>query len=447
MLKLRNYQTDFINNLRNAFKCGFKRVLGVLPCGAGKTISVAYMCVEHLKKRDNGYVWFLVHRQELIQQTIDTFNNNGIPTDNILIGMVQTISRHVDRYSQPSMIIIDECHHSTASQWLKIIDSYPTTPLIGLTATPCRLDGKPLGAIYEKLVIGVDSDYLLENGYLSQYDYYAPKTNIKDGDYKIKGSDYDMADVVDRFEKAKIYGDVLSKIDLTRKIIIYSPSVAYSRNLVQIINEHFKAVVAVHFDGDTPDKERKQIISDFKNGKIRILSNVDLIGEGFDVPDCDCVMLLRPTKSTALYIQQSMRCLRPAFNKHAIIYDFVGNVFRHGMPTDKREWSLSDVVKCKNPSSVPELLVRECKSCYLVYKGNARICPYCGHDNGKTKAQIEQEEQAELERIKAVERKKQRQEVGMCRDYDSLVMLAKKRGYKNPAYWAQTIINARHNKI
>lgn len=446
-MKLRNYQINFVNDLRNAFKCGFKRILGVLPCGAGKTISVAYMCAEHLKKHKNGYIWFLVHRQELQQQTIDTFKNNEISLENVMIGMVQTISRHILDYKKPTMIILDECHHSTAGQWQKIIDSYPDVPLIGLTATPCRMDGKPLGTIYQDLIIGVNSTFLLENNFLSHYEYYAPKLNLLDCDYKIKGSDYDMIDVVSKFEQAKIYGDILSKIDLTRKTIIYSPSVAFSHNLEQIINERFNSLVCAHFDGDTPKEERKNIINKFRNGEIRILTNVDLIGEGFDVPDCDCVMLLRPTRSTALFIQQSMRCLRPSLNKCAIIYDFVGNVYRHGMPTDDREWSLDTAIKCKNPTSAPEILVRECQSCFLVYKGQNRICPYCGYDNGKTKKEIEQEEKEELMRIEAVEKKKQRRELGMCRDFDSLVALAKKRGYKNPAYWANVILASRKRKV
>ena len=443
MIQLRPYQKDIINKVRYSFSKNKKRILTVLPCGGGKTVCFAYMAEKHiLKNPTKNKVWFLVHRQELIDQTLDTFKRFNINMNNIFIGMVQTVSRRIELYNEkPTLIIFDEAHHSTANTWLKIINAFPDIPVVGLTATPCRLNGDNLGSIYEELIVGVNSDYLLQNGYLSQYDYYAPNINIMLP--KIKGSDFDNAEV--EF-KSVIYGDVIKYIDLERKTIIYCPNVEFSKSLQELINFHF-GNIAVHFDGGTDKQLRKQIIEDFRNDKIKILLNVDLIGEGFDVPDCDCVMLLRPTMSTALYIQQSMRCLRPKPNKRAVIYDFVGNVHRHGMPTDDREWSLINKVKCRNSSGVPEVLTRMCSECYRVYAGKDSICPYCGHNNGKTKAQIEQEEKAELERIEKVEKKKKRMQVGMAHDLASLIKIGRERGYKNPEYWAKTVLQYRKSKI
>lgn len=429
---LRTYQQDLITATRQAFYT-HNRPLVVLPCGGGKTVCFAYMASEHIKKH-NGYVWFLVHRGELIQQTEDTFKAFGLQTDNVLIAMVQTITRHIKQYKPPTMIIFDEAHHASAIMWQRIIAYYNSVPVIGLTATPTRLNGQPLGNVFDTLVVGVTSEWLMRNSYLCNYDYYAPK--IIDYNFTVKGSDYDMEQVSNLFVKSKIYGEISRYIDLNRKTIIYCPSIAYSENIANLI----KGVV--HFDGNTSKKTRKQIIDDFRDGKIRVLSNVDLIGEGFDVPDCDCVMLLRPTMSTALYIQQAMRCLRPGDNKRAIIYDFVGNVYRHGMPTDDQQWTLNKPTKMRS-NTAPDALVRECSKCYKVYKGTNRICPYCGYDNGKTHKEIEQDKRAELEVVRKIERK----QVGMAHTLNDLIIIGKQRGYKNPVYWAKMIMQARNNRV
>ena len=201
-------------------------------------------------------------------------------------------------------------------------------------------------------------------------------------------------------------------------------------------------VGGVHFDGNTPKHERERIINDFRTGKIKILCNVDLIGEGFDVPDCECVMLLRPTMSVALYIQQSMRCMRYVPNKVATIYDFVGNCYRHGLPTDEREWSLNKKIKVRNSSGEPDVITRLCSKCFRVYSGINPICPYCGNDNHKTRKQIEVEEQVQLQQIKKIERREQ----GMAHSLESLIALGKKRGYKNPYWFAKKVLEGRQKR-
>jgi len=429
-MKLRQYQVSLINNTREAFR-SFKRPLVVLGCGAGKTICFADMAHKHIKLH-NGYVWFLVHRQELIEQTDKTFKEFGIPEDNVFIGMVQTITRHPERYKKPTLIIFDEAHHAKAKSWTNIIDYFQDVPMIGLTATPARRDGKPLGDIFDTMVIGESNDNLIKQGWLSEYDYYAPSVEVLE--YKIKGTDYDLNDVTAQLLKSKIYGDIGKYIDQTRKTIIYCPSIMFSK----LICERYGAI---HFDGDTPKKEREQIVKDFRSGKIMLLSNVDLIGEGFDVPDCEVVILLRPTMSLALYIQQSMRCLRPGENKRATIYDLVGNVYKHGLPTEDREWSLAKQLKARKDED--EIIVRQCQKCRLVYSGNARVCPYCGNDNGNTRKQIEEEQNIELAKVKKIERMK----VGRAGTLEELIKIGQQRGYKNPNYWAKMIISSRKRKI
>jgi len=415
-MPLRPYQIDIINKCRQAFLKGYKRPLIVLPCGGGKTHCFAYMAHQH-----KGKTWFLVHRKELLDQAKNIVGEN----DNIYIGMVSKPGPF-----EPTMIIFDEAHHATAKTWQKIINAHPNAYIIGLTATPCRLDGSPLGQIFDCLIEGVTANWLISYNYLSPFNYYAPSINAITPE--IKGQEFDVNSIE---YKRKIYGDV-SKYISDKKTIIYCPNIAFSMQIAEQVG-------GVHFDGNTPKKERDRIINDFRTGKIKILCNVDLIGEGFDVPDCECVMLLRPTMSTALYIQQSMRCLRYVPNKVATIYDFVGNCHRHGLPTDEREWSLSKKIKTRNSSGVPDIITRMCGKCYRVYSGIKPICPYCGFDNHKTQKQIEVEKEIELQQIKKVERREQ----GMARDLQSLIELGKKRGYKNPYYWAKKIMEGRYKNV
>jgi superfamily II DNA or RNA helicase len=450
-MKLRDYQQDALNKVKYDL-INKQDVCCVLPCGAGKTILFAYMAQNHIKLSQNNRVWFIVHRKELIDQTLEKFEEIGIHSDRIEIHMVQTLANKIKKGKidyKPTMLIADEAHHTCAKTWKTVIDYCDTAYKIGLTATPCRLDGQGLGSIFDKLEIGVSAKYLIENEFLSPYDYYAPKINVNFQEFKTKGSDYDNAQVTELFEKSKIYGNVVSeylKLGKGKKSILYSPSIDFS---IKICNE-FKnyGINAVHFDGNTDKKERDRIVNDFKNGKIDILSNVDLIGEGFDVPDCECCLLLRPTKSVALYIQQSMRCMRYKPNKRATIIDYVGNVFRHDMPDSDREWTLEGKVKCQNASAEKDIVSRECQKCHRVYSGVGRFCPYCGNDNHKTRKQIEQEEQAELERITEIEKINKRREMGMARSFEQLVELGRQRGYKNPRYWAQQVWNSRQlNKL
>lgn len=440
-MRLREYQHWLVEDVKKSFGKGNKRPLAVLPCGAGKTVCFADMARKHVEKNKlKNNVWFLVHREELIDQTLETFKSFRVPLGNVFVGMVQTLSLKIKRgetMDKPTLIIFDEAHHATAKTWERIVEYFEDVPVVGLTATPHRLNGDPLGNIFDDLVVGVDGGYLLANRYLARYDYYAPK--IMKENFEMRGSDFDLQKVTDYFEEKKIYGDIKKYIDPNRKTIIYCPSVAFSKALEKTIDG------VVHFDGDTPKEKRKQIVEDFRTNKIKILSNVDLIGEGFDVPDCDTVLLLRPTQSLSLFIQQSMRCLRPAEGKRAIIYDLVGNVFRHGLPTTPQDWSLNQKIKAKNPQGERDVIVRSCEKCLLAYEGIKPICPYCGHDNKKTTKEIENEKQEELEKIETIEKKKKKREQGLAQSYEALVKIGYERGYKNPKFWAKKIIESRNN--
>lgn len=445
MIQLRSYQENLKNKTREAFK-KYKKVIMLAPCGAGKTVISSSIITDSINKGKK--VCFIVHRQELKSQAENTLEKIGISRAKVY--MIQTLVNEIKKnkiVEIPDMIVLDECQHSAAKTYLELFNNYSDTYFLGLTATPCRLQGKPLGDIYECIVKEIEAEDLIKMGYLADYDYYAPKMNTDFTKVKIKRGDYDKEEVEKYLSNATIYGDIIKyykQFADNKKTIVYCPTISYSEKIEKLFNDN--GYVAKHFDGCTNDTERKQIVEDFRNGKIKILTNVDLIGEGFDVPDCECVLLLRPTQSLSLYIQQSTRCLRPNGDKKAIIIDYVGNCFRHGMPTEPREWSLEKSIKCKNPNGENGILIRQCPNCYKVYNAKIRVCPYCNFEAPKTEREIKQEEKAELERIEKIEKKKKRQEVGMAKDFNSLVELAKERGYKNPIAWANIILKSRRKK-
>lgn len=390
-IALRDYQIEAANRIRQAFKERNKAVLMVLPCGAGKTVLFAYIAEKAQEKGKS--VLFLVHRIELLEQTIATFENFGIELKNIEIGTVINTANQLEKRTAArdyELIIFDEAHHSTSKTWRRIIDCCPNSKIVGLTATPCRLDGSSLGNIYDKMIVGISAENLITQKYLAGYRYFAP--TVEDlSSAKIRGKEYDMQDVEVLLDKPAIFGQVVDnfkKLAGDYQTICYCPTIAYSKQVAdKFVNAGFNAV---HFDGTTNKAERAKIIQDFRDKKIQILCNVDLISEGFDVPDCWCCILLRPTKSTALFIQQATRALRPAPYKTAIIIDHVANYLRHGFPTMDREWSLEKSLKEYQPiNERGELHVRQCLECFGTFK-TAPKCPYCGAEYKLTEKEIKE---------------------------------------------------------
>lgn len=452
-LILRNYQENIISSCRDAFKAGYKKLCCVLPCGAGKTAIFCYLAYLNTLKKASNRVLILLHRKELLKQTEEAFKAFEISTDHINIAMIQSFNNTLKTGVKPySLIIIDECHHATSNSFKAVLNAYSKTALIGFTATPARLDGKPLGAIFDRLIIGVDYSYLIENKYLVDYDYYSPDLNFNYSEWKLKNGDFDTADNAHHLDKKAIYGDILKYIDLSKKIIIYSPTVDYSKKLEAQINEHFNASVAKEFNGKTSQPERDQIVNEFKNDKIKILINVDLIGEGFNVPSCDCVFLLRATQSLTLYIQQAGRALRsdPSNpNKRASIFDFVGNIYRFGFPDAPRVWSLSSSLKNthRHETAHDSLLIKTCHNCLRSFLPSqmltGRLCPFCNAYLPLNTREITIQDKKELSLIKKSQLIENRRQRGRCRSFQQLKKLGEERGYKHPAQWAFYVLKNR----
>lgn len=388
---------------------------------SGKSYVMEEMCRAAQEK--GSHVLILAHRNILLEQ-----HRSLINYPNVRIVSVFTEANHLGENGPVDLIIIDECHISGANSYHIVCDYY-NCKRVGFTATPSRLDGKPLD-LFNIIVEGISANELIERGAISRYDLYAPKLKIDLSTISVSDGDYSTVQLEEIMCDHKLYGDIIGnyeKLAKGKQSIAYCTSIKHSKIICDLFNA--SGYPAIHIDSHTPETERLQVMKDFKGGKFLILCNCNLISEGLTLPSCEVCLMLRPTQSLALYIQQSCRALTPKEGKKAIIIDYVGNVFRHGMPTDKNEWSLGERKKCKNSSGEPDVLVRVCKECLRAYPGTLPICPWCGANNGKTKKQIEHEEQVELERITAIEKKQKRMEVGRQTTFEGLVEIAKDRGY------------------
>lgn len=440
MIQLRDYQKQIIDDVGFEFQSK-SRVCAVAPCGAGKTITVGWMAQGTAVK--NRRTLFLVHRQELIKQSIKTFKEMNIrhgviatkyPRDYeplVQIGSVQTVVRRLKEIPEPDFIIIDEAHHATAGTWKKIIEYFATAKVLGVTATPERMGGHGLGDIFQSLVIGPSAKQLMEWGNLSSYQYYAPPGKFDADEVRVKFGEYVKSDLEVQLDQNTVIGDIIAnykKLANGMRAVCYCISLAHSKH---IADSFCKAgITAMHIDGETPEVIRSQAIQDFRDNKIKILCNVDLISEGFDVPAMEAVILARPTQSLTLFIQQSMRAMRPDKNhpdKKAVIIDHVGNVFRHGMPDEDREWTLE--IKKKKARQSREIGIKTCPQCYQAHYSASR-CPLCGFEYSvAARDEMPKEKKGELLKIEDVQRKERRQEVGRARTVEELEQIAIKRGY------------------
>lgn len=428
-MPLRPYQEELENSVRQAYREGYKSPCIVLPCGGGKSVIIADIAKQTTAKGNR--VLFLVHRKELCDQIRDTFAKWGVDMRLCDIMMVQTAVRRLSRLPVPRLIITDENHHCLASTYRKIYDYFPDCCKVGVTATPIRLNGDGLGDVNDKLIVGVSAKWLIENKCLAPYDYYAPSVADLTG-LKVSKGDYSSADIEKRLMKSTVFGDVIKhyqKLAGGRQAVCYCASVALSEMTAK---EFCKAgIEAVHIDGETPKPERDRIIEEYRRGSIDILCNVDLISEGFDVPDCGCAILLRPTKSLTLYIQQAMRCMRYQPGKRAIIIDHVGNYARHGMPDEDRTWSLGK--KQQGEKTKAEAVnLKECPRCFAVFTPPANppvICPYCEYEFPEEKRTLQIVPETELKKIEGF--KLDLSTADECKDYSELLAFAKKRGYKS----------------
>ena len=309
-MQLREYQTEFLDAVDHAFSEGHRKLLGVAATGAGKTILAA-----ELMRREQGNCLFLADARELINQNADKYlqhtgeragiemgaQSARVGIDRVVIATVQSIHRRLDRYEPDhfNLIIADEAHKTTlgeASQ--KIFNHFSYAKILGITATPFRSDRKELGNFYEKIAIDIGLDRLIREGYLSRIQIKSFPMSVDLRDVKMSGGDYSTSDLGAVIEPIlqEAANQLVTHAADRKKIVIFLPLVKTSIRMARILNE--MGIKAVHVSGEDNSQLRE-----FTHGDARVICNAQLLSTGWDCPPVDCILVLRPTKSLALYQQ------------------------------------------------------------------------------------------------------------------------------------------------
>jgi len=415
---LRPYQTDMIHNIYQAWDSGVNNVLGVLPTGSGKTVVFSDIINNH-----RGASCAIAHRQELVQQISMSLARSG--TRHSIIGpdkLIKHISRmHVDEtghnYYDPgnkhvvagvdtlirrtnlgrwaetvTLWVLDETHHLLkANKWGKAVGMFPNAKGLGVTAIPERADGNGLGrhadGLMDKLIVGPSMRDLINQGYLTDYIIFSPETDIDVSQVAISKAtgDFNPYQLKRQIRKSRIVGDVVEhylKYAPGTLGLTFATDVETATDMASSFNS--AGVPAAVVSAKTPDNERFLINKKLANRKLLQVVNVDIYGEGYDLPAIESVIMARPSDSFNLFGQQFGRALRPMKDKpdkRAIIIDPVGNIrLRHGLPDAHRVWTLDRRERRSNGAKDPDLIpVRTCAQCTAVYEAFYKACPYCNY--------------------------------------------------------------------
>lgn len=455
-MQLRDYQKNLITQIGNGLR-EHKSVCLQLPTGAGKTVIFSFIVKAFSDMGKRSLV--LVHRRELVKQTVRTLKEVGCNVGVIASGMdsnpqalvqvasVQTLIRRLDIITEPYIIIADECHHVPAGSWASIHNTFSSFRL-GVSASPARLDSKGLNDFYKSLINGPTIKQLTAMGFLCPYKLYAPKNNLDLTGIKTVMGDYEKTALEEAVMRPSVTGCVVSeylKRANGKRAIMFAASIKHSKELVTQLQS--AGVRAMHLDADSDKELRDNALDLLSSGDIDVVSNVGLFSEGLDIKAVECVIDASPTQSLVNYMQRVGRALRPFEGKqHAIILDLAGNCYRHGMPDQDREWSLQGIEKKKRGKNKDEPSVKICEKCFAACESTNTVCPECGFVFPIQHRQIEERE-GELDEITKIEiKKKKKLEQAQCSTYEELVALGTKRGYSNPHGWAHFIYEGRKRR-
>lgn len=464
MVELRPYQEQLLEDIRASMRRGHRRVLAVMPTGAGKGTTIAVM-VSNAAERGHR-VLILAHRAELIADLSQRIHGLGINhgvlaagyredlRQNVQVGSIQTVARRLDRIPTPSMIIQDEAHHLVAgNMWGNVIARWPNAFLIGKTATPERLDSRGLGeghgGYFTDMVLGPDAAWLTQEGFLVPARIFAPPgidlSGIKRFDTR-KGHQ----DAEQRLRQGQAMGDAVTHYRRTIEphhngtAIAFCVSVAHA----DAVADAFRAqgIAAAMLDGSMDRGQRRRLINDLGAGVLKVLTSCDIVSEGTDIPSVTGAILLRPTDSLGLHLQQVGRVLRPCPGKaHAIVNDHVGNTLRHGRPTDPRDWSLEGRTKRGKRSASDALPVKVCPQCFAAMLSTVASCIDCGFDFPAAQRRELTVVDGDLQELPAaVVARRKRQQVGQARTREELEAIRLERGYSRG--WTDHILRARNGR-
>lgn len=416
---LRTYQQRGLDDLRHACRNGHKRILLCAPTGSGKTVIASHLI--ELSVAKGFQCLFMAHARELIHQCCEKLTENDITHGVIMAGEqsrsdyfapVQVVSkdtlysrvirREVMQAPEAHLLILDECHRSVSPTWLKLIEAYPNAIIIGLSATPCRSDGKGLGDIYTHMVTVSSYKELIAEGALVKTRVFAPYRPDLRG-VKITAGDYNQKQLEGVMDKRVLVGNIYETWRANasdRQTVIFATGIAHSLHIYELFNQH--GVKCEHLDGTTPILERDHILRQLRLGEIQVVTNCNVLTEGWDCPPCSCAVLASPTKSILRYRQRAGRIQRPAPGKDdALIIDHSGGVYEHGYPDEDIPWTLDRSTKIekrvRKEKGEPKIIV--CRKCDFAFQ-SLRFCPNCGEPIPVRQPRIVKFEPGELNEVK-----------------------------------------------
>jgi superfamily II DNA or RNA helicase len=396
--ELRPYQIEAVEGVEAALR-EVRGVLLVSPTGGGKTIVFAELIRRNEAAGKRAFV--LVHRRELTKQASDKLSNRGVAHGVIQAGFeprawlptqvvsVPTFTRRVIQNRRleidapPDLIVIDECHHVPARSYQAIIDRYPGAKLVGVTATPCRADGRGLGGVFQRMIETVDLPALQAAGYLVPVVTYAPSQPDLRGVH-VRQGDYVTAEVEERVDTQKLVGDIVEhwlRLARGRPTVVFCASVRHSIHVRDRFRE--AGIMAEHLDGEMPAEERDILLAKLASGEIEVITNCGVLTEGWDAPAVSCIVLAKPTKSLGLFRQMVGRGLRPVPGKeNLLLLDHADATRAHGLISDPIAWSLHEDRRAVNHEHSARTAghkpgLTTCPEC-LAVRVQGKPCDSCG---------------------------------------------------------------------
>jgi len=375
--ELRDYQERAVQQVIDKLNC---RPLLVAPVGAGKT-QIATSIVERLNRRT---LW-LAHRKELVDQAALRLIAHGLQVGIVMAGyrstpwaqvQVASVQSLAQRKRPPAgLIVVDEAHHVTARGFANVLAAYPHAAVVGLTATPFRLDGRGLGQTFGELVVAAYTDELCDAGVLCRPKVFASQSPDLHGIRVIAG-DYSLEGLAQRTNTQSQNAAIVTTWQQRaagKRTVAFAVDVLHSRAIVAAFQN--AGVPAEHLDGTLPRSAREAILERLRVGRTLVVSNCMVLTEGWDLPSLECAILARPTASLNLHIQMVGRAMRACSNKEAaIVLDHAGNHHAHGLVTRRLNYSLGDEqIRQSEP-----LGLRRCGACFLLYEPVHPVCPNCG---------------------------------------------------------------------
>jgi len=449
---LRPYQSRAIQSLRNLVRDGKKKILLVSPTGSGKMLLAASII-----RTSSVPVLFVCHRLELIDQCADQLTRLGItnigvmrgdddrtnPDASTQIASIQTLARR--KKPNAGLVLIDEAHRSLSDSYLALLEHFKDAIIIGFTATPARLDGKPLGSVFDCLEVVSTYSELIRGGFIAVPDCYSTPVSPDLSSVRVIAGDYDEGELGEVMRKQELVGNLVEHwLKLAhlypkagggytegarRRTFIFATSIAHSLDICARFGA--AGVRVAHVDGTTAEGERRRIVKALGEGELEAVSNCNIFLEGVDVPSAKCVVHARPTQSLVLYRQSVGRVLRPwhpgcpsGCLKHPsvapLLLDHAQNIDKHGFPHEDLHWELTDRPRRPSP-----MKMKICKGCFAYVEPSRTICPYCGFEF----KHVHEEKRVAETSAELVKRSTATEDMRRA-FFDDMVKLARRKGFR-----------------